>query len=435
MSADSTFYLDEIVKAQKRAEPRGITSICSAHPLVLEAVFQHAQKHQTIVLIESTCNQVNQSGGYTGMTPFDFMAYIGSLADRLGFPPERLILGGDHLGPSVWQHEPAESAMAKSFQLIRDYVAAGYSKIHLDASMKLGDDPAGRLKTETSARRAAEMAKVAEQAFMESGNDIAPRYVIGTEVPIPGGAQQVDEQLQVSDLQDVSQTIETTRRAFYDLGLHAAWERVIALVVQPGVEYGVDFVIDYQRHLAQALSKFIEDQPLVYEAHSTDYQLPTALRQMVEDHFAILKVGPALTFAFRETLFALAMIESERFPKPERSNLIKILDHAMLDQPGYWAKYYPGDANAQAVARKYSFSDRSRYYWPDNAVQAALNKLFANFDDKAIPLTLLSQYLPVQFKKIRAGLIRNNTFAIIQDKLFTLLDIYEAAVNPRISGH
>jgi D-tagatose-1,6-bisphosphate aldolase subunit GatZ/KbaZ len=195
------------------------------------------------------------------------------------------------------------------------------------------------------------------------------------------------------------------------------------------VEYGNDFVIGYQRHLAKALSEFIEDQPLLYEAHSTDYQLPEALRYMVEDHFAILKVGPALTFAFREALFALAVIENEIYPKPERSNLIEILDQAMVSQPGYWGKYYPGDADAQAVARKYSFSDRSRYYWPDNAVQKALEKLLANFGNKAIPLTLLSQYLPVQYEKIRAGLVRNHSLTIIQDKLFTLLDIYHAAVN------
>jgi D-tagatose-1,6-bisphosphate aldolase subunit GatZ/KbaZ len=430
MMVNSAIYLDAIVKAQKQREPRGITSICSAHPMVLEAVFQHAKKFETVVLIESTCNQVNQFGGYTGMTPFGFVTYIRDLADRLGFLPERLILGGDHLGPSVWQHEPAESAMAKSFHLIRDYVAAGYSKIHLDASMKLGDDPAGRLTTEISARRAAEMAKVAEETFAENEAAFAPRYVIGSEVPIPGGAQSTDEHLKVTNVQDARQTIETTRQAFYDLNLQAAWERVIAVVVQPGVEYGVDFVIDYQRHLAQALTDFIEDQPLVYEAHSTDYQLPEALRQMVEDHFAILKVGPALTFAFREALFGLAMIENELYPKTERSNLIEIMDQAMLAQPGYWSKYYPGDADAQAIARKYSFSDRSRYYWPDNAVQTALNKLLANFGDKAIPLTLLSQFLPVQFEKIRAGLIRNDSLAIVQDELFALLDIYEAAVNP-----
>ncbi len=168
MTIDSAHFLDEVVRAQKRGEARGITSICSAHPVVLEAVFRHALENNTLVLIESTCNQVNQFGGYTGMKPVDFVAYVGGMADSLGFPSERLILGGDHLGPNVWQNEPAASAMAKSCQLIRDYIAAGYCKIHLDASMKLGDDPPGRLPIETITRRAAEMAEVCERSFLES---------------------------------------------------------------------------------------------------------------------------------------------------------------------------------------------------------------------------------------------------------------------------
>ena len=84
------------------------------------------------------------------------------------------------------------------------------------------------------------------------------------------------------------------------------------MVVQPGVEYGDDHIFDYDRAAAAELSRFITTQPgLVYEAHSTDYQTPAALRALVEDHFAILKVGPALTFAYREAVFALELIERE----------------------------------------------------------------------------------------------------------------------------
>lgn len=428
MTLNNTHPLNEIVKAQKRGEALGITSICSAHPTILEAVFQHALKNGSLVLIESTCNQVNQYGGYTGMKPADFVAYVKGMADRFGFPTEMLILGGDHLGPNVWQHEPAESAMAKSYQLIRDYVAVGYSKFHLDASMKLGDDPEGPLSTESIAHRAAEMAKIAEQAFMEGGRDTAPRYVIGTEVPIPGGAQEADEVLQVTNVQDTQEMLEITQQAFYDLGLESAWDRVIAVVVQPGVEFGDSSIHDYDRFAARELSSFIEDQPLIYEAHSTDYQTQLALQQMVEDHFAILKVGPALTYAFREVIFGLAMIENELFPAQERSDLITVLDQTMLRQPEYWEKHYHGKVDTQAIARKYSFSDRSRYYWPVNNVQTAVKKLFVNFGEKALPLTLLSQYFPEQYEKIRSGGVHNNCETIIQDKLFTLLDKYRAAI-------
>lgn len=429
MTLNTPHPLDKIVKAQKRGEARGITSICSAHPTVLEATFRHALKNNTLVLIESTCNQVNQFGGYTGMKPVDFVAYVKEMADRFGFQSENLILGGDHLGPNVWQHEPAESAMDKSYQLTKDYIATGYSKIHLDASMKLGDDSGVALPTETIARRAAEMAKVAEDTFAECGKDTTPRYVIGTEVPIPGGAQDEDEKLQVSTIQDTRETLEITQRAFCDLGLEAAWERVIAVVVQPGVEFGDSSIQEYDRFAASELSRLIESQPLIYEAHSTDYQTQLTLQQMVEDHFAILKVGPALTFAYREVIFALAMIENELFPPEECSNLIDVLEGAMLSNPTHWQKYYHGDQVSQAFSRKYSYSDRSRYYWPVKDVQIASQKLLGNLGKKTIPLTLLSQYLPEQYARIRSGELENNPSALIRDKIISVLEDYHFAVS------
>jgi D-tagatose-1,6-bisphosphate aldolase subunit GatZ/KbaZ len=430
MSYDQIHPLDEIVMAQKQGQAKGITSICSAHPVIIKTAFQQALKNDTHVLIESTCNQVNQFGGYTGMRPADFVIFVKEIANKAGFPWHRIILGGDHLGPNVWQDEPTLSAMTKSRQLVHDYVREGYCKIHLDPSMKLADDPPGKLPVETIAQRTAELAMVAEQSFAESMGETAPRYVIGTEVPIPGGMQETDEAFHVSEVETTQETLETTRQAFYNLCLESAWKRVIATVVQPGVEYGNDFVIDYDRKLTKSLSAFIEDQPFVYEAHSTDYQLQTALKEMVEDHFAILKVGPALTFAYRETIFGLAMIENELFPDEERSSIMDALNESMVNQPGYWQKHYHGSPSSQATARKYSFSDRSRYYWPQENVQQSVRKLHENFGKKPIPLSLLSQYLPKQYEQIRVDNLKNTSQAIVQAGVYLLLEVYQAAVTP-----
>ncbi len=169
-------FLDEVVRCQKRGGVSGIASICSSHPFVLKAAMRRAVRTGMPVLIESTCNQVNQFGGYTGMTPADFMAYVHGIAFQTGLAPDKLLLGGDHLGPSAWQEEPAESAMQKSINLVQEYVRAGYGKIHLDASMKLGDDdPKYPLDVELSAQRAASLAKDAEQA--SAGRQDALRYV------------------------------------------------------------------------------------------------------------------------------------------------------------------------------------------------------------------------------------------------------------------
>lgn len=425
--------LSEVIAAQKRGESRGIASICSANPWVIEAMLQQARATGEPVLIESTCNQVNQFGGYTGWTPDQFMAYLRDLALRQEFPFDHIIVGGDHLGPSPWQDEPAAIAMDKAKILIRDCVRAGYAKIHLDASIKCDDDDPHRpLDTRISAARAAELAQVAEKAFSEHPpGGSPPYYVIGTEVPLPGGVQEQEEGLSVTSIGDVAGTIESTKEAFFARGLERAWERVIAVVVQPGVEYGDATLFEYDRARAADLARFIEGYDgLIYEAHSTDYQLAEALRQLVEDHFAILKVGPVLTFSFREGVFALAAIEEELLAgrqDVEPSRVREVLDKTMLANPIYWQKYYQGDDQAVHLKRKYSFSDRSRYYWPVPEVQFSLSRLIQNLGEQPLPLTLLSQYLPVQYARIRGGEIANDPRAILLDKVRSVLSDYSYA--------
>jgi D-tagatose-1,6-bisphosphate aldolase subunit GatZ/KbaZ len=421
--------LDNIVRDQKRGQSRGMPSICSSHPFVLRAAMTRAARAGASLLVESTCNQVNQFGGYTGMTPAAFVGYLNGIAQEIGLPRQNLLLGGDHLGPSVWQDEPAGSAMQKAGVLVRDYLRQGYVKIHLDASMKLGDDdPTRPLDLELSARRTASLAKTAEQAAAESGLETAPHYIIGTEVPIPGGAQVHEDSLQVSAVADVRRTIEVTQAAFQHEGLESAWERVQAVVVQPGVEFGDDFVIDYQPAAAASLVRFIETQPgLVFEAHSTDYQTPQSLRRLVQDHFAILKVGPALTFAFREAAYALAWMEAELVPAPQGSDLIAVLDEAMLRDPRHWKKHYDGTPAELAFARRYSLSDRARYYWPEARVQAAFDRLLTNLSRGPLPLTLLSQFAPQQYAHVRAGMIENTPQAVILDRIDQVLGDYAGA--------
>ena len=427
-------YLDEVISAQKHGVAKGITSICSAHPWALKAAMQNKTLKNSesfrVLLVESTCNQVNQFGGYTGMTPADFVHYVQGIAEENNFPFENIILGGDHLGPNVWQNESAESAMQKSMGMVREYVKAGFTKIHLDCSMKLGDDPEGALDVEVPAKRAAQLAKAAE----EFGNGKL-RYVVGTEVPIPGGAHEHEEGVSVTNVSDVLQTIQVTREAFLREGLASAWERVAGVVVQPGVEFGDDFVLEYQPEKAKALSSFIESQPMVYEAHSTDYQTQASLKKLVEGHFAILKVGPGLTFAFREAVFALAMMENELFPKGTRSNLIETIDDVMLANPVHWKKYYHGSPDEQAFKRKYSLSDRVRYYWGQPEVQLAFHTMLKNFGQGPLPLSLANQYFPMQATCIRAGNLPNHAHDILLDRVASVLDDYFTACGMDGSFH
>jgi tagatose-1,6-bisphosphate aldolase non-catalytic subunit AgaZ/GatZ len=115
--------------------------------------------------------------------------------------------------------------MARARVLVRDCVLAGYTKIHLDASMQCaGDSADSPLERSISARCTAELCLAAEEAREGVHSDgAAPCYVIGTEVPPPGGAQEGQDEPAVTTVEHARETIELTREAFKRAVLGAAW--------------------------------------------------------------------------------------------------------------------------------------------------------------------------------------------------------------------
>ncbi|MDX8000730.1 D-tagatose-bisphosphate aldolase, class II, non-catalytic subunit [Xenorhabdus sp. Reich] len=419
-------HLLQLIHRHKAGDPVGIYSVCSAHPWVLESAMRLAKERQTPVLIEATSNQVNQFGGYTGMQPDDFRERVWRIADDVGLSRQLIWLGGDHLGPNVWQNRPAEEAMLLSERLIHDYVAAGFRKIHLDCSMSCADDPTP-LTDAVVAERAARLCLVAELCWQQVGGE-RPVYVIGTEVPVPGGAKEKLSGVQVTSSHAAATTLNIHQQAWKSVGLAEVWERVIALVVQPGVEFDHHQVEKYQPEKARQLSRYIETQPyLIYEAHSTDYQTPQAYRELIRDHFAILKVGPALTFALREGLFALDKLDREWNGELTAVHLMDVLERIMLEQPEYWSAYYQGTPHQQYIARQYSLSDRIRYYWADPRVEQVVETLIENLNRNPVPLSMLSQYLPEQAEAVKQGRLSTEPKAWVMDKIRSVLLRYANA--------
>jgi len=416
----------ERIQQHKAGGRVGLYSVCCAHPLAIEAALVHAQSVGGPALIEATSNQVNQDGGYTGLTPHEFVELVGEICTRVGFPRERLLLGGDHLGPNAWQNLPAEEAMSKATVLVEQYLAAGFRKIHLDCSMSCADDPVP-LGDEIIAARTASLCTAVEATWKRVGGE-APVYIIGSEVPVPGGAHEDLGELQVTSPEAASDTIEAHRLAFASRGLAGVWPRVIGLVVQPGVEFDHREVIEYAPEKAVALSRFIDREgTMVYEAHSTDYQTPLNLSELVRDHFAILKVGPAVTFAMREALWALDHIEQEWLGAGAASGLKEITLGVMQAEPRHWRKYYSESGARLRFDQQYSLSDRIRYYWPHAAVEKALTTMLENLNRNPPPLALVSQYLPEEYHAIRAGRLRNRARDLVIHRIGAVLAQYSSA--------
>ncbi|MBQ3321753.1 MAG: class II D-tagatose-bisphosphate aldolase, non-catalytic subunit [Firmicutes bacterium] len=433
-------HLQTLVQQQKKGIHEGICSVCSSSPFVIDAAITQAVRTGTPVLIEATANQVNQMGGYTGMKPADFREYVLGRAAALGLPAERLILGGDHLGPVAWQKRDAAEAMDLAEELTYEFAKAGFTKIHLDASMPLGEEIT--LSTEEIADRTVRLCKASERGFAAYRKDavlagaasdevLAPVYVIGSEVPTPGGSGEEDA-LSVTKPEALKEMLTCFEEKFKAAGLAdgegSPWERIIAAVVQPGVEFGNDNVHEYVPEEATQLTEEAAEIPnIVLEGHSTDYQRESSLKQMVEDGIAILKVGPALTFAAREGLYALAMMEQELSAagalEGAASEFIDVLDNVMQKDPSSWQGHYTAEEPESTLLRKYSYSDRSRYYMHRPEVKAAIGKLMENLHGK-ITLTMLSQFMPQQYVHVREGMLEPMPEALVIDKTCDELSRY-----------
>ncbi|MFZ4215297.1 D-tagatose-bisphosphate aldolase, class II, non-catalytic subunit [Pantoea endophytica] len=385
--------LEELKLYRTEGNPKGITSVCSAHPLVIRAALRLGRDSNSSVLIEATCNQVNHQGGYTGMKPQDFADLVYGLALEENCPHELIILGGDHLGPNPWKHLTAESALTEAEHMVIAYINAGFRKIHIDTSMGCAGEPAA-LDDSLVSQRATRLIAVAEKAAGKS-DAMKPLYVIGTEVPPPGGADHVISSIEPTSPEAASNTLEVHRNGLFEAGLGGVFERVLGLVVQPGVEFGNSNVILYDRNKATQLSRLLDTEPeLVFEAHSTDYQGEKPLSELVEDGYAILKVGPELTFAVREALFALDLIAGEMFTDYPDRQLHESIEKLMLAKPGSWKSHYHGDDHERYLLRHYSLSDRIRYYWTDPDARLSVELLLTRLKGTRIPRPLIMQYLP-----------------------------------------
>ena len=431
--------IKKVISNYKSGLHDGIVSVCCSNKYVIEAAMDKLRDTDIALLVEATANQVDQFGGYTGMKPAEYKDFIFELCEKNNFPKEKVILGGDHLGPLTWRDIEPEIAMENAKELIRQYVLAGFTKIHIDTSMQLkGDSDNENFGDEVIADRAGILCNVAENAFKElldkDKNAIHPVYVIGSEVPIPGGAEGEDDEegISVTKVENFKTTIETFKQAFKRYNVENAFDYVVAVVVQPGVEYGSESICEYDREKAKELSKAIKEyEGILFEAHSTDYQTKYSLREMVEDGFVILKVGPELTFGFREGAFALNFIEEELLQydsKFELSKFKEILDFAMIKNPKQWEKHYVGSGEKVKLERKYSLSDRCRYYMPNEDVDFALNKMMDNLSKVDIPLPLISQYLHNQYTQIREGKLKNDPVELLKSKIGEYIDDYLYAI-------
>ena len=404
--------LRQIIAANRAGWPVAIPSVCTAHPQALEASLTLAEGLDQPLVVEATSNQVNQDGGYTGLTPADFIRFVTDIAASAGVRRDRILFGGDHLGPQAWRRLPADQAMAKAHRMVADYAAAGFTKMHLDCSEGCAGEPA-QLPDEMTAARSAALAATALGAAPDPA---ALLFVIGTEVPPPGGARSDDHgdiaptTLAPTTRASATATLAAHDAAFRAAGLAHVLPQIGGLVVQPGVEFSPMEVHPLPLARDPGLLAALQDWPGVcLEAHSTDYQHPDVYPRLAELGFAFQKVGPALTFAWREALYALDALRAQA-GWATGPGLPDEMEAVMLADPAHWQGHYRGISAAPRLERHFGLADRIRYYWPQTRARAAVARLFADLDGRQLP----GPALHAHFSEAEIALARQSPHSLPQ---------------------
>jgi len=423
-----TSWLMDIMEANRGGEGKGIYAVESQNSTVQEAYLRQALADGSPALFEICADMLDPHGQGGKMLPDDFIANVRRDAGKTGFPRDRLFFGVNDLSPSLWKGESIESALKKTRAFISDLVSLGFKKLGIHAAIPLKGDPADQpLPQEVIVAREAALYKAAEGAAATLPEEEKPLYVIDAH---PGQVMAEDQE-NVVRKEDVEIAVDMFAKTAEAAGLPEMKERLLAVRIFSGVGHDGEKVIPFDSSLLEELGGCVyRTKPVVMEVLQTDFQPQTVLDELAHNHFALMSVGPELTYTMREALFSLAMMENETMigkPGVYLSNFIIELDRSMQSAPQHWQKYYTGNGFEQLIARKYSLYDRSRFYWEDKEVRKTKKRLFENLIEYPIPLTVMRQFMPYQYERVAAGELENKPDELVMDAVRRALRRYSRA--------
>ena len=387
-----------------------LPSFCSSNFDVLKSIMIFAKYQNFPVLIESTSNQVNQYGGYSGLKPFQFEKKIRRLAKFIKLNNKSLMIGGDHLGPLPWKDLDEATAMKNSKKLVKDCLKAKYKKIHIDTAIICRGEK--KIDRHTVIQRCDEILSVFSKKDFDN-----VFLVIGTEVPFAGGGHTIKSSPttfeSIKEEIDLYSTILKKKKKF-------------ALVIEPGIGFGNFSVIQAKLKNFGKRLIFSKKNNFVYEAHSSDYQKISSLKKLVKNNFKFLKIGPELTYFYAKSIFKMEEFEKKIY-KNNFSNIKNIILKEMKNNNSYWIDYYKAKKKKLDNLKFNSYLDRLRYYWSSKNILNSKKKLFININK--INKKKFIRY--TDFKKkdfiLKEKLKLNNSEFIIYKSIEPILKRYYSA--------
>jgi tagatose-1,6-bisphosphate aldolase non-catalytic subunit AgaZ/GatZ len=357
---------------------RTIFAACPNSRAVITAALQSAKRANAPIKFATTLNQVDRDGGYTGLTPGEFVKTIRQEARSINLQSP-VIIAIDHGGPWLKDRhrldgldfKETNDEVKRSFEAAMD---AGYDLIHVDPTIDITLGKNEVIPIELVVRRTVELISHCEK-YRNKEKIAKIAYEVGTE-EVHGGLVNME-----------------VFRTFFRLlkdglekeGLKEIWPCFVVGKV------GTDLhTTEFDSEVAGTIVAIADSYGSVIKGHYSDNVLnPEAYP---ESGMGGANVGPKFTEREYEGLMELCELEEELYnlgKVPRHSGLKDALWRAVIES-GRWKKWLAAGEDAEdfyAITpsrQEWLIKTGCRYIWEDPEVVAKRWYLYSNLGNNGI---------------------------------------------------
>jgi tagatose-1,6-bisphosphate aldolase non-catalytic subunit AgaZ/GatZ len=357
---------------------RTVFAACPNSMSVIKASLRAAKRNNAPIKFAATLNQVDLDGGYTGLTPQQFVNTIRQEAEAIHFTGP-VIIAIDHGGPWLkdkhnrekWRYEDTMTAVKRSFEAA---ITAGYDLIHVDPTIDITLPKNTIINIDVVAQRTIELIVHAEN-FRRKNNYPRIAYEVGTE-EVHGGLANMDVFKRFLDL---------LKTGLAQNNLHDVWPCFVVGKV------GTDLhTSTFDPIVARQLVFVVEQYGSAIKGHYSDNV--TNPEEYPASGMGAANVGPEFTEREYEGLLELYLLEEGLLREGrivKSSNLKQILWEAVIHS-GRWKKWLlegetDNDFYANSAERQeWLVKTGCRYIWENAEVLAARHALYRNLEHNGI---------------------------------------------------
>jgi D-tagatose-1,6-bisphosphate aldolase subunit GatZ/KbaZ len=357
---------------------RTIFAACPNSLSVIRAALKSAKRCNAPIKFATTLNQVDLDGGYTGLTPSEFVRTVHLHARNLNVTSP-VIIAIDHGGPWLkdvhksekWPYSKTMSALKESFEAA---IEAGYDLIHVDPTVDITLTGSKNISIDMVAKRTLELIEHAEN-FRLKNNHPRISYEVGTE-EVHGG---------LADLDVFRRFLELLKQGLKQMGLQDVWPCFVVGKV------GTDLhTTTFDPLVARQLTKIAKSYGSLIKGHYSDNV--TNPEDYPESGMGAANIGPEFTEIEYDALMGLEHIQQTLFADGKIAKPVsmkKKLWESVI-KSGRWRKWLQADENPNnfyansSERQEWLIKTGCRYIWEDPEVVSTRARLYQNISIQGI---------------------------------------------------